>query len=137
MFSLGAFILITIGILLVVADLFMGTVALLWFGIGFVIVGIVEFFYPINYILYELLASFSVSGILMLAFNKEVKNWIAKSDYVVKDDFLNESGIGEIQDGMVNFKGTYWEYYSESGKKYDEGTKVKVNKTKDNIAYLD
>jgi len=44
-------ILIALGLLMLVADIFLFTIALLWLGIGFIIVGIIEFFYPMNFML--------------------------------------------------------------------------------------
>ena len=73
----------------------------------------------------------------MLTLHKPVKKWLDSSDEVIRDDFLNVAGTGEILNGLVRYKGTFWSYESKSGKKYHEGDKVKVSKAQNGIAYIE
>ncbi len=129
-------ILISIGLLLLVADIFLFTVALLWLGSGFIITGVIEFFYPMS-MLIQILVAFVITLFLMLTLTKPVKKWLEGSDEVVRDDFLNVQGTGEILNGLVRYKGTFWSYESKNDKKYHEGDKVKVSKAQNGIAYIE
>ena len=129
-------ILISIGLLLLVTDIFLFTVVLLWFGIGFIIVGVVDFFYPMTILIQILLISI-ITLLLVLILTRPLKRWMDSSDEEINEDFLNVEGTGEIFQGMVKYKGTQWRYESKSSKKYHEGDKVKVSKTAHGIAYIE
>jgi len=129
-------ILISIGLLLLVSDIFLFTVVLLWFGAGFIIVGVVDFFYPMT-LLIQILSISVTTLLLVVTLTRPLKRWLNSSDEKIDEDFLNVEGDGKIFQGMVKYKGTQWRYESKSGKKYHEGDKVKVSKTAHGIAYIE
>ena len=69
---------------------------------------------------------------LRVALRKPLKAKFNQHESEVKDDFLNESGDGEIREGMVYYKGTLWRYDGNLA----EGTKVRVQGTKGNKVVL-
>ena len=76
-----------------------------------------------------------VVGVLFENFSDEkpLKAKFNQHESEVKDDFLNESGEGEIREGMVYFKGTLWRYDGDLA----EGSKVRVRGTKGNKVVLE
>lgn len=125
------YLVLAFGMLLVVAELLVGSFFLLFFGLGFLAVGILGFFIDFSWHVQILLASL-VSVALLVLLKKPMKEKFYSSKDEVKDDFLNESGEGEIKEGMVYFKGTLWSYDGD----LKDGQKVQVIGTKGNKVIL-
>lgn len=129
-------ILLTIGIVLMGIEMMLGSFYILWFGIGFFVVGAIEYFLPFPSAMYQISTALIISLVLLFALKKKVNFWLRHSEKEIKDDFLNEEGEGVIKEGMVFYKGTMWEYEPKD-LKVQNGLHVKVLSTKGNRAVIE
>ncbi len=134
--SLSAPLLLGLGVILMGIEMLVGSFYIFWFGAGFVIVGILEYFVPFSGGLYQISTAFIVSLVLLFALRKKISHLLKKSEKEIKDDFLNESGEGVIKEGLVFYKGTMWEYEPKELQVKD-GQRVKVLSVKGNIASIE
>jgi len=119
---------LSIGGMFCVAELLFMNFVLLFFGFGFILVGFLNFIVPFSWE-WQLLSAFVLSFILIFVFKKPLNRAFHRTSGEYKDNFLDESGFGEIKNGMVYFKGTFWQSDEideliKNGAK--EGDKVKV-----------
>ncbi len=136
-------------IALIIAEIFFLSFFLLFIGIGLLITAGIEYFIGFstfgNIYVGQSLSVCICSLLSLILLKKPIKLWFENSQHY--NDFLqNASGIGEIQDGMVYFKGALWAYKLHDSKTHDtdikladsitsalkEGDKVKVLEIKDN-----
>ncbi len=104
---------------------------------GFLLASFIELFYSLENIFLQLILVSIFSLILLYLFRKRVKNRFFKAQKEIKDDFLNESGYGEVKSGKIFYKGTFWDFEANIDVDlYKEKDKVFVEKTKNNIAYI-
>ena len=101
-----AIIFLIIGVVLIIAELALFSFYLIFFGIGFLIIGIFSFFVFFGWN-WQILTAFVIGLVLLILFRKKIVNRFFKKS-LVQDDFLNESGFGIIKNGMVFYKGTFW-----------------------------
>ncbi|MDA3076421.1 NfeD family protein [Campylobacter sp. JMF_04 NA10] len=127
-------IFIIIGVILVIIELLVLDFTFVFFGVGFLIVGLFSFALPLSWEV-QILASFVLSFALLLALKKPLKSKFFKPTEEIKDNFLDESGEGYVKEGMVYFKGTLWQ--SDEVKNMAEGTKVRVRGVKDGQIILE
>ena len=127
-------IFIIIGVILVIIELLVLDFTFVFFGAGFLIVGLFSFALPLSWEV-QILASFVLSFALLLALKKPLKSKFFKPTEEIKDNFLDESGEGYVKEGMVYFKGTLWQ--SDEVKSMAEGTKVRVRGVKDGQIMLE
>ena len=118
-----AYLMLAAGVGLIMLEFMLGSFFVLFFGLGFLAVGVLGFFVDIAI----------VSLVLLFALRKPLKAKFNQHESEVKDDFLNESGEGEIREGMVYFKGTLWRYDGNLA----DGSKVRVRATKGNKVVLE
>ena len=107
------YILLAIGVALVALEALIASFIVIWFGIGFLIVAIISFFFIFSAGVWQLATISLISIFLILFLRKKVVDTFSKSKIEVSDDFLNEKGIGEIKNSKVFYKGTYWEIDSK------------------------
>lgn len=132
------YILLAIGVALVALEALIASFIVIWFGIGFLIVAIISFFFIFSAGVWQLATISLISIFLILFLRKKVVDTFSKSKIEVNDDFLNEKGIGEIKNSKVFYKGTYWEIDSNlDEKEFFEGEKVLVLKTSKNMASIE
>lgn len=132
------YILLAIGVALVALEALIASFIVIWFGIGFLIVAIISFFFIFSAGVWQLATISLISIFLILFLRKKVVDTFSKSKIEVSDDFLNEKGIGEIKNSKVFYKGTYWEIDSNlDEKEFFEGEKVLVLKTSKNMALIE
>lgn len=93
-----------IGALLMAAELIAFSFYLLFFGLGFIVVGALNF--GLNFAWqYQILAALGVSLISLFSFRGLlVRKFSKKSE--IKEDFLDERGVGVAREGMIYYKGT-------------------------------
>lgn len=127
-------IFIIIGVILVIIELLVLDFTFVFFGAGFLIVGLFSFALPLSWEV-QILASFVLSFALLLALKKPLKSKFFKPTEEIKDNFLDESGEGYVKEGMVYFKGTLWQ--SDEVKNMANGTKVRVRGVKDGQIILE
>jgi len=118
----AAWIFLGIGVLLIAIEAMVLSYFLMFFGAGFLLVGILIFFVEIS-LLWQLLLAFVISILLLLILRRPIKNYFNKSDNSLNPEFLNETGIGEVKEGMIYFKGTFWKADISD---LNAGDKVKV-----------
>ena len=125
------YLMLAAGVALIALEFMLGSFFVLFFGLGFLAVGVLGFFIDIAWE-YQILLIATTSLVLLFALRKPLKAKFNSHENEVKDDFLNESGDGEIREGMVYYKGTLWRYDGN----LTEGTKVRVQGTKGNKVVL-
>ena len=127
-----AYLMLAAGIGLDMLEFMLGSILVLLFWLGFIAFGVMGFFIDIAWE-YQILLIATTSLVLLFALRKPLKAKFNQHESEVKDDFLNESGEGEIREGMVYFKGTLWRYDGDLA----EGSKVRVLGTKGNKVVLE
>lgn len=73
------------------------------------------------------------SFLCLIALRKPIKSWF-KGSQVYEDSLQNGGGVGEIQQGMVYFKGTLWAYELE---KSPESSEIDSKSALDSMALRD
>ena len=132
------YILLAIGVALVALEALIASFIVIWFGIGFLIVAIISFFFIFSAGVWQLATISLISIFLILFLRKKVVDTFSKSKIEVSDDFLNEKGIGEIKNSKVFYKGTYWEFDPNINKDdFKEDEKIIVLETSKNIAFIE
>lgn len=130
--EISPYIMIGVGALLMAAELAFFSFYLLFFGLGFVIVGVVNFWLPSAWY-HQIWHMLFVSLALLFFFRSWLLRKFGRSQGF-KEDFLDEEGLGVVREGMIYYKGTLWHY---DGDEIEEGRKVKVLKTRGNHVILD
>ncbi len=134
---INPYILIGIAVVLIGLEAVITSFILIWFGLGFLIVGLISFSYGYSDGLWQLGSVALISLFLLILLRKRALEKFLKSDNKVNDNFLDEKGIGEIKNSKVFYKGTYWEIeFSSDEFDLEEGQKVEVLKTYRNSAII-
>lgn len=135
--------LIAFGLLFMFLELLLGSFFLIFVGASFLIVGffdlIVEFenlFSTKQYVfLFEGVMIGVIALFLIFFLRKPLQKWVFKKSEIYKEDFLNESGVGIVKEGMIEFKGTLWCY--EGDQTLVDGEKVRIKGIKNNKIVLE
>ncbi|WP_418185546.1 NfeD family protein [Aliarcobacter vitoriensis] len=132
------YILFAIAIALITLEIFLYSFVVIWFGLGFIIVGVLSFFYPFESAIWQIALVSILSLIFLFLFRKKLLARFSKSQREVKDNFFDESGFGEFKQGKIFFKGTFWELEPNfDDKTLKDGEKIKVLKVKNNFAFIE
>lgn len=123
MVSLSPLILITLGVIFLFIELITLTFFSIFIAIGFFVVGAVAFFMEFG-ILWQLFFVALISLVMTFLLKKPIKKHFNKNDETIKDNFLDESGVGIVKNGMIYYKGTFWRI-DDIGS-FDEGDRVEV-----------
>lgn len=123
-------IMIGIGIFLIGLEVLLSSFFIIWFGMGFLLIGIWHYIFPFTEGAYQLASVAILSMVLLFLFKGKTRKLLFKQSEVIKDDYLNEMGYGEVVEGMISFKGTLWKY--EPKMELKEGQRVKVLEAKNN-----
>lgn len=97
--------LIALGLFLGILELLIGSFYIIFFAIGFLIIGAINFINPLS-LANQLALVAIISIFLLIIFKKFFKR---KNISTYNDDFLNESGEGIIKNGMIYYKGSFWQ----------------------------
>lgn len=127
------YILFIVGIVLIILELLTLSLFLLFLGIGFIISGAISIFFELS-VMNQIYTVVGVSLASFLLLRKPIKKWIRKDTQTLKDNFLDEGGIGEVRGNMIFFKGTLWKHKLKV--KLNEGEKVEVSGTEGGFAIL-
>jgi membrane protein implicated in regulation of membrane protease activity len=131
------YILLGIGVILIAFEAIIASFILIWFGIGFILTGLISYGYSFDDGIWQLALASVISLLLLALLRKKAFEKFLKSDEKISDNFLNEKGIGEIKNKKVFYKGTYWEIDGEVDESlFIEGEKVIVSKTFKNSATI-
>ncbi|MDK2090832.1 NfeD family protein [Aliarcobacter butzleri] len=129
--------LLAIGVTLVALEAFVASFIIIWFGVGFLVVAIISFFFIFSGAIWQLAVISLLSLIFLFLFRRKSLDKFFKSQTEVSDNFFDEKGIGEIKNSKVFYKGTYWEIDSSlDAEEFVEGEKVEVLKTSNNMATI-
>jgi membrane protein implicated in regulation of membrane protease activity len=130
---ISSIILISIGIGLVSLEAILYSFFIVWFGFGFIIIGMINYFYIFSSGFVQIGSASVVAIVLMFLLKQKLIESLKKAEDI-KEDFFNEGGIGIVKNGMVFYKGTYFEIISS--KEYKENQKVDIEKIEKNKAFL-
>ncbi|QKF59310.1 NfeD family protein [Aliarcobacter lanthieri] len=131
------YILFAMAIILITLEIFLYSFVVIWFALGFVIVGFISLFYHFESAIWQLAIVSIISLIFLFLYRKKLLIRFAKSQRVVKDNFFDEKGIGEIKNSKVFYKGTFWEIDSSLNENdFIEREKVEVLKISNNQALI-
>lgn len=137
---MSALTLLGLGIGFIVAEIFFGSFFLFFIGLGLCITAGIEYIMGFGGSSVESVYAWQAVSICAFAFltlillRKPIKSWF-KGSQVYEDSLQNGGGVGEIQQGMVYFKGTLWAYEldTESSSEMDldsmalrDGDKVEI-----------
>ena len=134
---INPYILLGIGVILIGLEAVIASFILIWFGIGFILTAFISMGYDFSDGVWQLACVAIISLALLAMLRKKVLEKFLKSEEEITDNFLSEGGTGEIKNGKVFFKGTYWEIDSElDDNEFESGEKVEVIKTYRNSAVI-
>lgn len=144
---MSALMLLGLGLGCIVAEIFFGSFFLLFIGLGLCITAGIEAFVGFGNIIggsvesvyaWQAVSICAFAFLTLILLRKPIKSWF-KGSKVYEDSLQNGGGVGEIQQGMVYFKGTLWALESgtlESNTPLKEGDRVQVLEIRDNKAII-
>ncbi len=132
--GLSPLILLSIGLVLIFLEIGLASFFVIWFGVAFVVVAIIEYFYPLSSIWWQLLLAGSLGVVLFALFYRPLKKFIDNNDEI-KGDFIKQHGKGEIKNQMLSYQGSYFKVVNKDITTL-EGKQVKVTKVEKNNAWI-
>lgn len=132
---------VAVGVLLVTAEVFIGSFIILWFGLGAVLAGVLTLLVPDLHVGVQLLIAALSGGVLMFLFRDRC---VAKNNAEDEDLYTFSGGPGTLKvsdDGQigVSSRGTYWTVANiesiPEGERTD-GKPVRVERIENNQAVL-
>lgn len=136
---MSALTLLGLGIGFIVAEIFFGSFFLFFIGLGLCITAGIEYIIGFGGSSVESVYMWQAASICIFSFlclivlRKPIKSWF-KGSQVYEDSLQNGGGVGEIQQGMVYFKGTLWAYELE---KSPESSEMNSKSALDSMALRD
>lgn len=118
---INAYLLLAIGFVLAIIELLIGSFYVIFFALGFLFVGILSLFLSLN-LVWQIILIALISLVSFMIFRKFFKK--SKKEENLKDNFLDESGEGVIQNGMIYYKGTLWQ--SNEIEDLKDGDRVRI-----------
>ncbi len=133
-----AWIMLTLGVLLLAAELLSATFVMLFFGIAFILVGLVGFFvsWPSGEV--QLLLAMVLGGVLTYALRGFFMQSMRKENLPLETMQVGDTGIIVENDGhlRVDYKGTTWGLKKDADFEIKAGDEVLVEELKNNVAYI-
>lgn len=136
---MSALTLLGLGIGFIVAEIFFGSFFLFFIGLGLCITAGIEYIMGFggssveSVYMWQAASICIFSFLCLIALRKPIKSWF-KGSQVYEDSLQNGGGVGEIQQGMVYFKGTLWAYELE---KSLESSEIDSKSALDSMALRD
>jgi hypothetical protein len=118
--------LLAAGIALVAIEIVTASFVLFWFGVGFLAVAGMSYFYDFQDGMVQLAWAFSIGVVLMYLLRSRFVTLVMASKEEFADAFEGE-GEGVVQNGKVFFKGTYWDGNIEGLSEGDKVTVLKID----------
>ncbi|RDU61034.1 NfeD family protein [Helicobacter marmotae] len=135
---MSALVLLAIGILSIIVEIFLGSFFLVFIGLGLCITAGIEWLVGFgsfgNVFIMQALSICLFSFAMLILLRKPIKSWLSHAQNY--EDSLTHTGVGEIAQGMVYFKGTFWEYECENMQP-QEGDKVRIKEVKENKVVIE
>ena len=98
------YLLFAIGLILIAFEVFIYSFVVIWFGLGFFIVGFFSLFFSFNELNYQLITICIISILLLFLFRNSLKKRFFRASKNIPDNFLNSSGVGEFKQGKIFYK---------------------------------
>lgn len=134
---INPYILLGIGVVLIGLEAIVTSFILVWFGLGFIITAFISMNYNFSDGIWQLGIVAFISLLFIVLLRKKALEKFLNSQEEITDNFLEEGGVGEIKNGKVFYKGTFWEIDPRSEEfNYTEGEKVIVIKAHKNTAII-
>lgn len=127
------YVMLAIGALLIVAELLSLSFFLFFFGLGFLIIGVANFWLPGHWY-HQILFVLFVSLVLLFFLKKPLRERFGRKKEKFSKDSSDDGSIGIVRGGMIYYKGALWRY---DGDELEEGVKVKVRGTIKDTAILE
>lgn len=122
---INPYIVMSIGVVFGILELLSFDFVLIFFGIGFLITGLLGLVVDIP-TWFQLLLSLSLALAGIFIFRKRLKVKLFKDSKPHKDNFLDNPGIGVVKGGLVLYGGTLWQCKELDELGYKDGDKVEV-----------
>ncbi|OHD98009.1 MAG: hypothetical protein A3E21_03215 [Sulfurimonas sp. RIFCSPHIGHO2_12_FULL_36_9] len=131
-------VLIGVGIALIAAESLIFSFFVFWFGIGFILVGILSIFVEFYDGAWQLASVSVIAMILLITLRAKIvdKFLDVEENQITVQDFLNESGFGVIKENKVYYKATYWNIERDEDVIYEDGEEVYVIRTHKGFAKI-
>lgn len=131
---------ITIGIILMALEMLTATFVLFFFGLAFLLVGIIGVFHDFTSGEIQLIWTFSVGLVLSLVLAKPLRQKIYSTE-PLKLETLESGATGEVQltndgDYRVRYKGTTWAIGNLKEYPLENGQTVIVERLENNQAFI-
>jgi membrane protein implicated in regulation of membrane protease activity len=135
MASLPPLLLISIGLVLIFLEISLYSFYIIWFGIAFIVVALIEYFFPLPSIWWQFALASGLALALFMFFYQPLKKFI-NQNHAVKDDFIQQQGHGIIKNQMLNYQGSYFKVVDTDISTL-EGQLVNVIKVEKNNAWIE
>jgi len=133
-----AWIMVTIGLGLLGIELLIGSFVILFFGIGFILIGVVGFFWQWPSGEIQILVGMLLSVFLTFVLRKPMMNGMSKEDLPLET--MQGGDTGEIVEHggelRVMYKGTTWAFKNTGTDEIEAGDEVLVEKLHNNLAFI-
>jgi membrane protein implicated in regulation of membrane protease activity len=123
------------GVVILALELVSGSFYLLWYGIGLCLAGAVGWAIGDEHTLVQAAIGVAIGIVTMVLFRKRIVGRMM--GHKTRDEFLLEEGQGIIREGgLVEFRGTTWQYDVAGGESYEIGERVIVTPAKSNRVHI-
>lgn len=124
-----------IGVVILALELAVGSFYLLWYGLGLIVSGAVGWAIGSENWIVQGVIGLAIGLVLMVAFRKRfAEKMLGKK---IKDEFLLEEGEGVVKEGgLVEFRGTTWQYDTDKKESFEINERVIVKPTKTNRVFV-
>ncbi len=126
--------LFAIGLVLIFIEVGLYSFFVIWFGIAFIVVAVLEYSYGLPSIWWQFAWVSVLALVLFALFYKPLKRLVSKNN-TVKDDFIKQQGSGIIKNQMLNYQGSYFKV-PDTDLSALEGKTVAVMKIEKNNAWI-
>ena len=132
--AIEAYYLLAIGILLIGLEALTFSFILFFFGLGFLVVSFISYFYVFENGIAQIALAFIIA--LVLAFS--LRNYLLKKISKPKTEMEERThicGIGIVNGEAIKFEGTFWKTLDDISS-YKDGEQVEIIDVKDNMVVL-
>ncbi|MDR3346836.1 MAG: hypothetical protein LBS73_06645 [Campylobacteraceae bacterium] len=119
------------GVLILALELLSGSFYLLWYGFGFIVSGAIGWAVGSDAWIVQSATGLGIGLVLMVAFRRRLADKLMGRK--IKDEFLLEEGEGVVKEnGLVEFRGTTWQYDANKNEHFEINERVIAKPTKSN-----
>ncbi|HEY9017529.1 NfeD family protein [Thiomicrospira sp.] len=133
-----SWMLISVGLILIGVEIFIGLYILLWFGLGLVFVGLMSFFVDFGHGEIQLIFAFAIGTVLLFALRQKLIAPQNAQTESLSTYEAGETGVLSQHNGqwMVFYHGTHW-LVANPNDDLTPGQKIKVTQIKSNQAWIE